>query len=168
MKSMDVLYDSRCGLCRRAVSVLRHEPKYVDLRFRARQTPLVSERFGELFRDDDELVVVADTGEVYRGTSAWIMVLYAMKRYRGLSLRLASPSWRGLATRAIGLISKNRYGLSRLFGLPEDHVIVREMHEIRADGSGIKPEGSCGGGACAADNEDRPSACAMGTLTLSP
>ena len=41
--------------------------------------------------DDDDLVVVADSGEVWAGDSAWLMVLWALADYRQWSYRLASP-----------------------------------------------------------------------------
>ena len=39
----------------------------------------------------DELVVVADTGEVWSGDTAWLMVLWALVEYRDWSYRLADP-----------------------------------------------------------------------------
>ena len=42
-------------------------------------------------RDGDDLVVVADTGEMWSGDSAWLMVLWALADYRQWSYRLASP-----------------------------------------------------------------------------
>ena len=41
--------------------------------------------------DMDELVVVADTGEVWSGDTAWLMVLWALVEYRDWSYRLADP-----------------------------------------------------------------------------
>ena len=52
---------------------------------------------------DLELVVVDDSGGVYRNGSAWIMCLYALREYREWSLRLATPALFPLARQAFAL-----------------------------------------------------------------
>ncbi len=42
-------------------------------------------------RADQEIVVMANTGEVWQGAGAWVMCLWATRSYRGLAERLASP-----------------------------------------------------------------------------
>ncbi len=147
MKTLYVLYDGECGLCCRAVRKLMWEPSYLTLRFAPARAPGVAERFGAAMGDGSQLVVVADTGEVYRGTSAWIMVLYALRRYRPLAMRLATPGWRPLAARAIGVISRNRRGISEMLGCSPDMGVLAEAKSAAARASAVD-SGACPGGVC--------------------
>jgi predicted DCC family thiol-disulfide oxidoreductase YuxK len=147
MKSLTVLYDNDCGLCCRAVRRLIPEPAYLPLRFAPGRAPQVRERFASAFAaaGDDQLIVLADTGELYKGPSAWIMVLYALRRYRPLAMRLASPALRPLAARVIGVITRNRLEISELFWCSPDPAILTEARAAAATAS---PDGECSDGAC--------------------
>jgi predicted DCC family thiol-disulfide oxidoreductase YuxK len=146
MKTLYVIYDGECGLCCRAVRKLMTEPSYLNLRFAPASAAGVERRFGAAMGDGSQLVVVADSGEVYRGTSAWIMVLYALRRYRPLAMRLASPAWRPFAARAIAAISRNRRGLSDLLGWsPDAQVLAETKVAVRAN---MDESNACPGGAC--------------------
>ncbi len=147
MKTLYVVYDGECGLCCRAVRRLMTEPSYLDLRFAPASAPGVAKRFGAAMGDGSQLVVIADTGEVYRGTSAWIMVLYALRRYRPLAMRLATPGWRPLAARAIGAISRNRRGLSEMLGWSPDARLLAETKAAAGRASAAESN-ACPGGVC--------------------
>ena len=54
------------------------------------------------------MTVLADDGGLYRGPKAWIMCLWALKRYRARAHRLASPGLWPLAKSTIDWISRNR------------------------------------------------------------
>jgi predicted DCC family thiol-disulfide oxidoreductase YuxK len=149
MRSLTVLYDNDCGLCCRAVRRLINEPTYLPLRFAPGRAAQVRERFAAAFAaaGDDQLIVVADSGELYKGPAAWIMVLYALRRYRPLAMRLASPGLRPLVSRVVGVIARNRLAISEVFGLSPDACILAEARGERA--SGPNSAGSpCAGGAC--------------------
>jgi predicted DCC family thiol-disulfide oxidoreductase YuxK len=141
---MYVLYDAECGMCCRAVRRLLQEPSYFPVRFAPASAPGIAARFGAAIGDGQQLVVVSDVGEVWRGTSAWIMVLYAMRRWRPLAMRLARPGWRPLAARAIGAVSRNRRGISEMFGWAPDVGVLRETRASARGGD----EQACPGGAC--------------------
>ena len=57
-----------------------------------------------------DVTVVADTGAVYRGDSAWLVCLWALDGYRGLALRLATPRLRPLARRMVATAAAVREG----------------------------------------------------------
>ena len=86
----------------------------------------------------EELTVIADTGEMYRGVSAWLMCLWALKRHRPWAFRLARPGWRPLARRAVMLLSDHRKDLSRALWL-----------EPGASGANTSPDPECREGTCA-------------------
>ena len=116
MRTLNVLFDANCGLCRRAAKWLHTQPAFLDIRTFPAGAEATRRRFAELGLDDapGEVIVVADTGEVYRGSSAWIMCLYATRAYRPLAIRLAAPGWRPFVTRVIDIVSRNRDRISRL------------------------------------------------------
>jgi predicted DCC family thiol-disulfide oxidoreductase YuxK len=69
---------------------------------------------------DQEILVMADTGEVWQGAGAWVLCLWALREYRGWSARLASPSMQLVARKVVHWISQNRIGMSRLAGFKSD------------------------------------------------
>lgn len=108
---LTVLYDGRCALCRRARAWLDDQPKYVPLDYVAAGSPEARQRFPGLDHDNTlvDLTVVGMNGEVYHGAKAWIMCLWALKKYRGTALRLATPELMPSARRIIAWVSRNRF-----------------------------------------------------------
>ena len=108
---LTVLYDGRCALCRRARAWLDEQPKYVPLDYVAAGSPEARQRFPGLDHDNTlmDLTVVSMNGEVYHGAKAWIMCLWALKKYRGTALRLATPDLMPSARRIIAWVSRNRF-----------------------------------------------------------
>lgn len=144
MKQLFILYDAQCGLCRRVRVWLAQQPSYVALRF----IPLQSEEAGCRFpglthlRPSEQLVVISDQGEVWRGERAWIIVLWALREYREWSQRLASPVLLPLAARFCGAVSENRQALSGWLTSATDHDIHARLadRQVAAD---CDPSGYC-------------------------
>jgi hypothetical protein len=65
----------------------------------------------------EDLVVQADSGEVWSGDSAWLMVLWALADYRRWSYRLASPGLLPTARRVFAELSAYRCAISCQLGL---------------------------------------------------
>ena len=108
---LTVLYDGRCALCRRARAWLDEQSKYVPLDYLAAGSQEARRRFPDLDHDNTlvDLTVVGMNGEVYHGAKAWIMCLWALKKYRGTALRLATPELMPSAKRVIAWVSRNRF-----------------------------------------------------------
>jgi hypothetical protein len=100
MTTLTVYYDARCGLCCAVRDWIARQPQLVPVRCEPAQGPT------------DELVVSADSGEVWSGDSAWLMVLWALAEYRSWSYRLASPSLLPIARQMFATLSKYRGTLS--------------------------------------------------------
>ena len=79
MNALIVFYDARCGLCCAVRDWIGRQRQLIPVECRPKSP------------DMDELVVVADTGEVWSGDTAWLMVLWALADYRDWSYRLADP-----------------------------------------------------------------------------
>jgi predicted DCC family thiol-disulfide oxidoreductase YuxK len=111
MRQLTVIYDANCAFCERCKRWAEIQPQYVRLRFLPRQDEATYVRFPQIMADacDDELVAIGDDGAVYRDAKAWLMCLYALKRYRPLALRLSRPRLQGFARRAFHLVSQNRH-----------------------------------------------------------
>lgn len=84
MRKLYVFYDNGCGFCRRCAWWLAQQPQIVRLILRPRQAAMGSPRFGRLLEQAaaDEMIAVSDTGEVYRGTNAYLICLWALRRHR--------------------------------------------------------------------------------------
>lgn len=117
MKRLHVLYDAKCELCRRVRVWLQAQPAYMPLVFVPLQSPDLEERFPGITAMEParQILVVADSGDVWRGADAWIMCLWALREYREWSQRLASPLLRPFAARVCDLVSRNRHRFSEWF-----------------------------------------------------
>ncbi|MCE9518343.1 MAG: DUF393 domain-containing protein [Verrucomicrobia bacterium] len=122
MKWLSVLYDDHCGICSRLRRWLESQSTFVPLRLVPLHSPDLTKRFPgiESFDPGEKLVVVADDGLVWRGDSAWIMLLWALRDGRELALKLSSPALRPMARRIVTLVSNHRLRFSRWLRLQPD------------------------------------------------
>lgn len=128
MKRLYILYDAQCALCQHVRVWLGQQPAFVALSFLPLQSEEAGCRFPDLaeLRPSEQLVVISDQGEVWRGERAWIMILWALREYREWSQRLASPMLLPLASRFCGVVSENRHALSGwLTGATDSDLRVR-------------------------------------------
>jgi predicted DCC family thiol-disulfide oxidoreductase YuxK len=102
---LTVFYDARCGLCCAVRDWIARQDTFLPLACRPKPD------------DMDELVVVADSGEMWGGDTAWLMVLWALVDYRGWSYRLASPALLPAARTLFAQLSTYRGPLSCGLGL---------------------------------------------------
>jgi predicted DCC family thiol-disulfide oxidoreductase YuxK len=118
MSTLTVLYDPHCGLCRRVHEWLEEQPKLVPLLLIPVKSEEARSRFPMLDHEPtvNDLTVISDEGAVYFGPKAWLMVLWALCRYREWSYRLASPELLPTTRRVVSLISERRYQISRAAG----------------------------------------------------
>ncbi len=119
MLALTVLYDPDCGLCRRAHAWLAEQSKLVELIFVPCASDEARRRFPQLDHDltTKDLTVVANDGAVYFGSKAWLMVLWALTRYRDWAYRLARPELLPTTKRVVSMISQHRYQIGRVTGL---------------------------------------------------
>jgi predicted DCC family thiol-disulfide oxidoreductase YuxK len=120
MRSLTVVYDPECGLCTQVASWLLAQPKWIGMHLvpstaLARLYPALAAS-----KSKEELIVVSDEGGVYFGSRAWIMCLYALKRYRQWAYRLSRPALLPVARQAFSLLSSNRQRISQILRLLND------------------------------------------------
>jgi len=119
MSTLTVLYDPACGLCQRVHEWLADQPKQVQLNLIPVRSEEANHRFPHLDHGltEKDLTVIGEDGAVYFGPKAWLMVLWALSRYREWSYRLATPELLPTTRRVVSLISRHRYQISRIAGL---------------------------------------------------
>lgn len=105
MRKMTVYYDPRCGLCCAVRDWLERQRQVVKIECVPATEP------------GAELTVISDTGEIWEGDSAYIVVLWALRDYREWSKRLATPSMLPLARAMFAKLSQYRGTLSCSLGL---------------------------------------------------
>jgi len=119
MSTLTLLYDPQCGLCRRVHGWLAEQPKLVELRMIPIKTDAARRRYPQLNHDltAQDLTVISNEGAVYFGPKAWLMVLWALARYREWAYRLATPQLLPTTRRVVSMISEHRYQISSATGL---------------------------------------------------
>jgi len=143
MKSLYVLYDEHCELCKRLKDWLLGQRSWIALGLIPAGSARAKARFPglEQVAGTSDLVVVSDAGEVYLNNHAWIMCLYALDEYRDWALRLASPLLLPFARRAFEALSKNRSTISRWIGASEQE-LARELNAVDDCATGTCPSPS--------------------------
>ncbi|MEU5696315.1 DCC1-like thiol-disulfide oxidoreductase family protein [Actinosynnema sp. NPDC020468] len=87
--SLTVLYDAGCPVCRGAAGWLARQVQLVRLDLVPAGSAAARERFPALDHDRTrrEITVVGADGAVYRGDTAWAVVLWALESWRPMSDR---------------------------------------------------------------------------------
>jgi len=133
VKRLYVLYDAKCEMCRRVRCWLGNQAAFVPLAFVPLQSADLEERFPGVgaLEPERQILVIADTGEVWRGADAWIICLWALREFREWSQRLASPLLRPFALRVCDLVSRNRHTFSLWFHRRNEREIAQELGDPR-------------------------------------
>lgn len=116
LRSVTVLYDAGCAVCRRAREWLAAQPQSVPLSF----VPAASPQARTLFPGLDpaatlrDLTVVAADGRVWHAESAWVVALWCLTEHRALAERLAQPALLPTVRTAVAAIGAGRHTVSAL------------------------------------------------------
>lgn len=116
MNNLFVLFDSTCAFCRQCRIWLQSQRQIVRLTFLEAGSLDAKKLFPALNheRTKADLTVVSDSGAVFHGSKAWLIILWALKDYRSWARTLASPELMPVAQKFISMISSNRRTISRL------------------------------------------------------
>ena len=110
VRRLTVLYDAECALCAFLRDWLVRQPQLVPLELVPAASEAARRRFPGLDHGAtlDEITVVGDSGQVYRGAAAWIVTLWALREHRPLAHRLSTPTGARLARGAVLAAAKWR------------------------------------------------------------
>jgi predicted DCC family thiol-disulfide oxidoreductase YuxK len=109
---LTILFDPACSLCQRSRAWMLGQEPYVELRFVPCSGEEARARYGDIPWLGDEIVVVADTGEVWAGPAAFLTCLWALVEWREWSYRLSGPAFAPLAERFFRALSSRRKGIA--------------------------------------------------------
>ena len=90
MRRLTVLYDAGCEVCARCRYWLAAQPTFVTLEFLPCHSDAARARYGEVPWLGQELVVVSDEGDVWAGTAAFLVCLWALVEWRDASYSLTA------------------------------------------------------------------------------
>jgi predicted DCC family thiol-disulfide oxidoreductase YuxK len=110
VRGLTVLYDARCTLCVFVREWLGRQRQLVPLDFVPAGSDEARRRFPALDHRATlaEITVVGDAGQVYRGSAAWVVCLWALREHRPLAHRLSTPTGARLARGAVLAAAKWR------------------------------------------------------------
>ncbi len=128
LKTLYVLYDSRCGFCTEVRDWLRMQPAHLELCLLASDSEYARRMFPGL--PAGELAVVSNEGHVWLGDNAFIVCLWALREFRTWSRRLATPMLHPLARQAFAAVSKNRHRVSLFLGLKSEAELKAHLNEV--------------------------------------
>ncbi|WP_406862671.1 DCC1-like thiol-disulfide oxidoreductase family protein [Streptomyces sp. HUAS MG47] len=94
VQRLTVLYDAHCPLCVHLRHWLIHQPQLVPLDLVPAGSQEARGRYPDLDHASTlrEITVIGDRGQIYRGTSAWIVCLWALAEHRPKANWLATPA----------------------------------------------------------------------------
>ncbi|MFF0285233.1 thiol-disulfide oxidoreductase DCC family protein [Streptomyces sp. NPDC005262] len=110
VERLTVLYDAQCSLCVHLRHWLMKQRQLVPLDL----VPAASEEARRRFPGLDhagtlaEITVIGDRGQIYRGTSAWIVCLWALAEHRPKAHWLATPAGLPFARASVLAAAKYR------------------------------------------------------------
>ncbi|MFD8262087.1 thiol-disulfide oxidoreductase DCC family protein [Streptomyces griseoluteus] len=110
VRGLTVLYDAECGLCTHLRDWLLRQSQLVPLELVPAGSAEARSRFPGVdpARTLEEVTVIGDSGQVYRGAAAWVVVLWALREHRPLAHRLSTPAGAVLARGAVLAAAKYR------------------------------------------------------------
>ncbi|PJE96567.1 DUF393 domain-containing protein [Streptomyces carminius] len=93
VRRLTVLHDARCPLCTHLRDWLTGRRQLVPLDLVPAGSDEARRRLPDLDHDRtlEEITVVGDAGQVYRGPAAWTICLWALDGYRPSAHRLGTP-----------------------------------------------------------------------------
>ncbi|MFJ7490632.1 thiol-disulfide oxidoreductase DCC family protein [Streptomyces sp. NPDC097727] len=110
VERLTVLYDAQCPLCVHLHQWLMKQRQLVPLDLVPAASDEARRRFPGLDHAGtlDEITVIGDRGQIYRGTDAWIVCLWALAEHRPRSHWLTTPTGRPFARATVLAAAKYR------------------------------------------------------------
>lgn len=110
VERLTVLYDAQCSLCVHLRQWLLNQRQLVPLDLVPADSAEAHRRFPGLDHAGtlEEITVIGDRGQVYRGTSAWIVCLWALAEHRPKAHWLTTAAGRPFARATVLAAAKYR------------------------------------------------------------
>lgn len=130
-RSLTVVFDGDCVLCRRSVHWLAQQRQSVPVRSIAASSPGAIERFGRIPNYGADMIVAADDGRTWIGPpDAYLAVMWAIPVLRPLSYLLAIRPLKPLVRRVFQLVTGNRHLIGGLLQESCERCATAVPHEL--------------------------------------
>lgn len=130
-RSLTVVYDGECVLCRRSVHWLSQQRQAVPIRSIAASAPEAVERFGHIPNYGDDMIVAAADGRTWVGPpDAYLAVMWAIPHLRAPSYLLAIRPLKPIVRRVFQVVTGNRQAIGSLLGETCERCAVGTAHEV--------------------------------------
>ena len=142
MKTLTIFYDPHCGMCTAFRGWLERQKKAVRVEFvdyAGNEARVTFPNIRELKADQD-IVVLADDGRWWQGSSAWLVCLWTTFEYREWAFRFAGAHWQPLVKRFVHALSTRRHVISQLLGLKSERQMWQELNTM---GDEVCHSGNC-------------------------
>jgi predicted DCC family thiol-disulfide oxidoreductase YuxK len=141
IKTIEVFYDGRCGMCCTFIDWLRKQEHACEIRCLDYQSDEAKEIFPDLlsYHPEREMVVRVGGEEIYQGAEGWVCCLWGCVKYRDIARKMNSRLLLPMAKKICYFVSKNRLGVSKLFFSKKSEEIADEVEKDEQ----IKCEGGC-------------------------
>jgi predicted DCC family thiol-disulfide oxidoreductase YuxK len=132
IKSIEVYYDGRCGMCCSFHEWINRQPRAFKIEFIPYQSPHAEQKFPGLGTLDParEMVVRTNDNEIFRGAEAWVLCLYSCSNHQAAARKLGGPALLPLAIHACRVLAANRHALSKVFFRSKDKKVRQELHQM--------------------------------------
>jgi predicted DCC family thiol-disulfide oxidoreductase YuxK len=132
IKSIEVFYDGRCGMCCTFHEWINKQPREFGIDFIPYQSPRAERVFPGIGTLDParEMIVRTDRGEIFRGAEAWVMCLFSCANHQATARKLAGPYLLPVAIRACRILAANRHSLSKVFFHSKDKAVRETLHRM--------------------------------------
>lgn len=141
VKTIEVFYDARCGMCCTFMDWLRKQERACKLICFDYQSEEAKKVFPDILshHPEKEIVTRMDGEAVYQGAEGWVCCLWSCTKYRDLAEKINGGLLLPLAKKICYYVSKNRLEVSKLFFRKKTEEIAKEVEKDKQ----IKCEGGC-------------------------
>jgi len=132
IKSIEVYYDGRCGMCCTFHEWLNRQDRANKVLFFPYQDTATESQFPGInsLEPDKEMIVRVDGTDVYRGAEAWIWCLWSCSDYRVLAEKMNRPLFLPFAKKVCHLLAANRLSLSKVFFRKKAKEVAEDLHSM--------------------------------------
>lgn len=128
-RQLTLIYDDSCEFCQRCANWLKVQTLRVPMTFLPASTARAHKLYSNEAWFKQKLAVIDEHGCAWIDSPAFVMCLWATKRYRRIAGHLGDGSLEVIARRFFSTLSSNRQRLNRMLG-------------------GAAPTAACTSGAC--------------------
>jgi predicted DCC family thiol-disulfide oxidoreductase YuxK len=112
-RHMAIVYDGTCNFCIRCAAWISRQQPAIALTLLPSTDPCVRAAYGRIEGFGQELMVVADNGQVWSGPDAFIVAMWCLAAFRHLACNLSGPLAHRSARAFFHSVSQNRSTLGQ-------------------------------------------------------